>query len=86
MDEARNSKTVANGSFIGWLMILSIFIDEWNVFSVPMLSVFIERTFRFSSFTLGLMTGAIVRGAAIGSILGGLLPIDSVGREYSVQT
>lgn len=80
MSESKNSKAVAGGTYIGWLVMLSIFVDEWNVFSVPMLSAFIDVTFRFSSFTLGLITGAIVGGAAIGSLLGGFLT-DKFGRK-----
>ena len=80
MSESKNSKAVAGGTYIGWLVMLSIFVDEWNVFSVPMLSAFIDVTFRFSSFTLGLITGAIVGDAAIGSLLGGFLT-DKFGRK-----
>ncbi len=61
-------------------MLLSIFVDEWNYFSIPMLSLFVEKTFNFDSFSLGLTTSAIVGGAALGSIAGGWLT-DRFGRR-----
>ena len=62
------------------LMLLSLFIDEWNVFSIPMISIFIEHSLKFGTAYLGIITGATVGGAAIGSILGGILT-DWAGRR-----
>ncbi len=62
------------------LMLLSLFIDEWNMFSIPMISIFIEHNLKFGTAYLGIITGATVGGAAIGSILGGILT-DWAGRR-----
>lgn len=70
--------------WIGSLMLLSIFVDEWNYFSVPMLSIFIEKSFVLNSFLLGITTGAIVAGSAVGSLLGGLMT-DMFGRKRIFQ-
>ena len=61
-------------------MLLSIFMDEWNVFSVPMLSIFLIRYFNADAAWTGLITGATLGGAAIGSILGGFMN-DILGRR-----
>lgn len=61
-------------------ILLSIFVDEWNYFSVPMVSIFIERFFQLNAYTLGLTTSAIVGGAAVGSIMGGWMT-DRFGRK-----
>ncbi len=62
------------------MMLLSIFIDQMNVFEVPMISVFIRSTFIHNSYLFGISTGAIIGGASIGSILGGILS-DRIGRK-----
>jgi len=64
----------------GPLILLSIFVDEWNYFSVPMLSLFIEKSFSLNSYLLGTATGAIIAGSSLGSLLGGWLT-DRFGRK-----
>lgn len=64
------------------LMLLSIFVDEWNVFTVPMLGIFLIRYFNADAAWTGILTGATLGGAAIGSILGGIIN-DSLGRRKS---
>jgi MFS family permease len=65
---------------ISKFMLLSLFIDEWNIFSIPMLSIFMEHSLHFGTEYLGLVTGATVGGASIGSLLGGYLT-DRFGRK-----
>ncbi len=61
-------------------MLISIFIDEWNVFSVTMLSIFLSSYFHFTTIDTGLIIGATTGGAAIGSLIGGVLT-DKFGRK-----
>ncbi len=65
---------------ISKIMLISIFIDEWNIFSIPMISIFVEHSLKFGTSLLGLVTGATVGGASIGSILGGYM-VDRFGRK-----
>ncbi len=65
---------------ISKIMLTSLFIDEWNIFSIPMISVFLEHSLKFGMPLLGLVTGATVGGASIGSILGGYM-VDRFGRR-----
>ncbi len=73
-------KDEINGIKLSSLMLLSLFIDEWNIFSVPMISIFMKRSLNFGTDYLGIITGATVGGAALGSILGGILT-DRTGRR-----
>ena len=41
-------------------LLLSLFIDEWNIFSIPMISIFIEHNLKFGTAYLGIITGATV--------------------------
>ena len=65
---------------ISKIMLTSLFVDEWNIFSIPMISIFVEHSLRFGTPMLGLVTGATVGGASIGSILGGYM-VDRFGRR-----
>ncbi|WMT55463.1 MFS transporter [Acidiplasma sp.] len=60
--------------------LLSIFLDEYNIFAVPMLVVFIDRYFSLSSLQIGLVTGATILGVALGSLSGGIIT-DRFGRK-----
>ena len=65
---------------IATLMLLSLFVDQWNVFVVPMSNFFIRDTFIKTSLLFGLASGAIIGGAAVGSLFGGALS-DRIGRK-----
>jgi Arabinose efflux permease len=65
---------------ISKVMLISLFIDEWNIFSIPMISIFVEHSLQFGTSFLGFITGATVGGASIGSILGGYM-VDRFGRK-----
>ena len=72
--ESTNEKMLSN------FMLISIFIDEWNIFSVTMLSIFLSSYFHFTTIDTGLIIGATTGGAAIGSLIGGILT-DKFGRK-----
>ncbi len=61
-------------------MLVSLFVDEWNIFAVPMMSIFLAVYYNLSNIELGLITAATVGGASIGSILGGIIN-DRIGRK-----
>jgi len=64
--------SIKNAS-ISKIMLISLFIDEWNIFSIPMISIFVGHSLQFGTSLLGFVTGATVGGASIGSILGGYM-------------
>ncbi|GGM76503.1 MFS transporter [Thermogymnomonas acidicola] len=72
--------TSVSPRYISAVSLLAIFVDEWNYFSVPMLSAFIERGFHLGSLAMGLVTSAVIGGAAVGSLAGGYLT-DALGRK-----
>ncbi len=78
--ESGNPSPIVTGNRTGSIILLSIFVDEWNYFSVPMLSLFIEKSFLLNSYLLGSVTGAVIAGSSLGSLLGGWLT-DRFGRK-----
>ncbi|MHB1440116.1 MAG: MFS transporter [Cuniculiplasma sp.] len=69
-----------NEKKVAYLMLLSLFVDQWNVFIVPMENGFIKNTFISNNLVFGLATAAIIGGAAVGSLMGGILS-DRLGRK-----
>lgn len=67
-------------STVATLMLLSLFVDQWNVFVVPMSNFFIKNSFIRTNLIFGLASGAIIGGAAAGSMVGGILS-DRIGRK-----
>jgi putative MFS transporter len=68
------------GRTISKVMLISLFIDELNIFAVPMMSILMEQSLHFGTAFLGMVTGATVGGTAFGSLLGGKLT-DHFGRK-----
>jgi MFS family permease len=68
------------GTQIGWLMIASIFIESWDLYSIAFILIFLSRIFHPSSWLLGLTGAATQGGAVIGALAGGWLT-DRVGRR-----
>jgi MFS family permease len=70
----------AKGNRVGWLMIASIFIEAWDLYSISFVLVFLKESFHPSALMLGLTAGATQAGAVIGALGGGWLS-DRIGRR-----
>ena len=84
MNRAMNyvvEKYSPNGDRIGWLMIASILVEAWDLYSFAFIVVFINELYHPSVLLLGLAGAGSQAGAVIGSLLGGWLT-DKVGRRY----
>ncbi len=68
------------GNRIGWLMIASIFVEAWDLYSISFILIFLQKIFHPSSWLLGLTAAAVQAGAVIGAIVGGWLT-DRLGRR-----
>jgi MFS family permease len=69
-----------HGARIGWLMIASIFIEAWDLYSIAFVLIFIKQVFQPSALMIGLVAAATQGGAVLGSLLGGWLS-DRIGRR-----
>ncbi len=70
------------GTQIGWLMIASIFIESWDLYSIAFILIFLSQIFHPSAWLLGLTGAATQGGAVIGALAGGWLT-DRVGGASS---
>ncbi len=68
------------GEFIGWLMISSILVEAWDLYSIAFVLIFIREIFHPSPVLLGLAAAGTQGGAVIGALLGGWLS-DKIGRR-----
>jgi MFS family permease len=68
------------GRRTGWLMISTIFIEAWDLYSIAFLLLFIKDEFHPSPGMLGLASGAVQAGAVIGCVCGGWFA-DRFGRR-----
>lgn len=69
-----------SGTKIGWLMMASVFIEAWDLYSISFVLVFIKQIYNPSAWLLGLASAGTQGGAALGCLLGGWLT-DKVGRR-----
>jgi len=76
-----NEKYSPKGNRTGWLMIGSIFIESWDLYSIAFVLVFIKEIYHPSSLMLGLAAAGTQAGAAVGALLGGWLS-DKIGRRF----
>ncbi len=68
------------GNRVGWLMLSSILVEAWDLYSIAFVLVFIKDQYHPDPFLLGLAAAATQGGALVGAILGGWLA-DKVGRR-----
>jgi MFS family permease len=69
-----------SGRRIGFMMIASIFIEAWDLYSISFLLVFLTAEFHPSPLLLGLASAGTQAGAIVGSLGGGWL-VDKLGRR-----
>jgi MFS family permease len=68
------------GNRIGWLMMSSILVEAWDLYSIAFVLVFIRDQYHPDALMLGLAAAGTQGGALIGALLGGWLS-DKVGRR-----
>jgi MFS family permease len=68
------------GNKVGWLMMASILVEAWDLYSIAFVLIFIRNQYHPDPFTLGLAAAATQGGALIGALIGGWLS-DKIGRR-----
>jgi MFS family permease len=68
------------GARIGWLMMASILVEAWDLYSIAFVLIFIREIFHPSPAMLGLAAAGTQGGAIIGALFGGWLA-DKLGRR-----
>jgi MFS family permease len=69
-----------SGNKVGWLMISSILIEAWDLYSISFILIFLQDQYKPSALMLGLVAGSVQLGAVIGALGGGWLS-DKIGRR-----
>lgn len=69
-----------SGTRTGWLMITTIFIEAWDLYSISFLLIFVKNEFKPSAALLGLTSASVQLGALIGTLIGGWAA-DRLGRR-----
>ncbi len=68
------------GNKIGWLMMSSILVEAWDLYSIAFVLIFIREQYNPDPLLLGLAAAGTQGGALVGAILGGWLS-DKIGRR-----
>src|ERR1700688_2686980 len=68
------------GNRVGWLMMSSILVEAWDLYSIAFVLIFIRDQFAPDPLLLGLAAAGTQGGALIGALLGGWLS-DKIGRR-----
>ena len=74
------SKYSPKGNKVGWLMMASILVEAWDLYSIAFVLIFIRDQYHPDPFMLGLAAAGTQGGALIGALLGGWLS-DKIGRR-----
>jgi MFS family permease len=74
------SNYAPKGNRIGWLMMASILVEAWDLYSIAFVLIFIRDQFHPDPLMLGLAAAGTQGGALIGALLGGWLS-DKIGRR-----
>jgi MFS family permease len=75
-----NAHGTASGRRTGWVMISTILIEAWDLYSISFLLIFIKDEFHPSALMLGLASASVQLGALFGTLCGGWLA-DRFGRR-----
>jgi MFS family permease len=73
------------GNRVGWLMLASILVEAWDLYSIGFVLIFIRDQYHPDPLLLGLAAGGTQAGALIGAQLGGILS-DKIGRRLMFLT
>ncbi|MDQ0392390.1 MFS transporter [Labrys monachus] len=65
---------------VGWLMLASILVEAWDLYSIAFVMIYLKEIFNPSPALLGFAAAGTQAGAVIGSLLGGWLS-DRIGRR-----
>ena len=68
------------GNRVGWLMLSSILVEAWDLYSIAFVLVFIKDQYHPGPLLLGLAAAGTQGGALVGALLGGW-PSDKIGRR-----
>jgi MFS family permease len=68
------------GNKVGWLMMSSILVEAWDLYSIAFVLVFIKQQFNPDPLLLGLAAAGTQGGALFGALIGGWLS-DKIGRR-----
>ncbi len=68
------------GNRIGWLMMSSILVEAWDLYSIAFVLVFIRTQYHPDPLLLGLAAAGTQGGALVGALVGGWLS-DKIGRR-----
>ena len=68
------------GNRVGWLMMSSILVEAWDLYSIACVLVFIREQYHPDPLLLGLAAAGTQGGALVGALLGGWLS-DRIGRR-----
>jgi len=74
------TKYSPKGNKVGWLMMASILVEAWDLYSIAFVLIFIRDQFHPDPFLLGLAAAGTQGGALIGALIGGWLS-DKIGRR-----
>ncbi|WP_222854079.1 MFS transporter [Fodinicola acaciae] len=75
-----NQPGTVSGSRAGWMMISTILIEAWDLYSISFLLIFIKKDFGSDPLLIGLASGAVQLGALLGCLAGGWIA-DKFGRK-----
>ena len=68
------------GNRVGWLMLSSILVEAWDLYSIAFVLVFLRDLYHPAPALLGLAAAGTQGGALVGAVLGGWLS-DKIGRR-----
>ena len=68
------------GNRVGWLMMSSILVEAWDLYSIAFVLIFIRDQYHPDPLVLGLAAAGTQGGALIGALVGGWLS-DKIGRR-----